>query len=99
MAQQKQDIVLITGENFARTRKALGITQAELAERTGLQQAAISRFERGLSNPTLKTLEMLAEGIGTDLHIGFLPQRSKSFTLTHMKKGGAGRSTKHRPTM
>ena len=42
-------------------RLAAGLTQAELAERAGLSQADISRYERGLGNPTRTTIEGIAE--------------------------------------
>jgi ribosome-binding protein aMBF1 (putative translation factor) len=42
-------------------RLARGWTQAELAERSGIDQADISRIERGLSNATEATLGRLAE--------------------------------------
>lgn len=60
------------GRAFAAARREAGVTQAELARRTGLQQAAISRFERGLANPTVETLEALAAGIGAALEIRFV---------------------------
>lgn len=86
MAQRSRHTAESLGEQFARARKAAGITQAQLAQKTGLQQSAISRFERGLANPTLETLETLAAGIGAELHLGFLPKRSGSFTLTHTRR-------------
>jgi DNA-binding XRE family transcriptional regulator len=55
------------GPKIAQSRKALGLTQRELAERTGIDQAAISRIESGKANPTLDTLDALAEGVGRHL--------------------------------
>lgn len=51
-------------------REAAGLTQAELAERSGVSQTWISRLERGQENPTLATLRRLAAAFGvrvTDL--------------------------------
>ena len=59
------------GASFAQARKARGISQSRLAHETGLQQAAISRFEHGQANPTIETLQVLAAGIGMKLAIGF----------------------------
>ena len=52
-------------------RKQSGLTQKQLAERTGIAQADISRLERGTGNPSLKTLHRLAEGMGMRLKIDF----------------------------
>ncbi len=57
------------GEALGRARRAAGITQSELSEITGIQQAAISRLEQGHGNPTLETLELVARGIGRTLRI------------------------------
>ncbi|QIM62193.1 transcriptional regulator [Pasteurellaceae bacterium Orientalotternb1] len=52
-------------------RKEQGITQKELARRTGLKQSAVSRLETGNYNPSLAFLERIAQGIGKELHIEF----------------------------
>ncbi len=54
-------------------RSKSGITQKELAERTGIHQADISRIERGNANPSLRTLRRLAEGMGMRVKIEFEP--------------------------
>ena len=51
------------------SRKETGITQKQLAEITGINQADISRYENGSGNPSLKTLKRLAEGRGKSLEI------------------------------
>ena len=48
-------------------RKAACLTQAELSARAFVQQAEISRIERGLGNPTRDTLLRLALAMGTRL--------------------------------
>ena len=45
-------------------RELLGLTQAELAEKTGINQGDISRIERGLNFPNEKTLLLLADALG-----------------------------------
>jgi DNA-binding XRE family transcriptional regulator len=52
-------------------RIELGLTQAELAERLGTKQSAISRLERGAYNPTVSFLRNLAKAFNTELHISF----------------------------
>lgn len=54
-------------------RKASGLTQKDLAEKTGITQADISRLENGNANPSLKTLQRLAEGMGMRLKLEFVP--------------------------
>lgn len=54
-------------------RKASGLTQKDLAERTGIAQADISKLENGNANPSLKTLQRLAEGMGMKLRLEFVP--------------------------
>ena len=54
-------------------RQRSGLTQKELSERTGIAQGDISKLERGNSNPSLRTLQRLATGMGMSLHIEFRP--------------------------
>ncbi len=44
-------------------RISQNLTQKELAERTGINQADISKLENGTRNPSLKLLKRLADGI------------------------------------
>ena len=50
------------------------LTQKELAERTGINQADISKLENGTRNPSLRLLQRLAEGMGMVLKIEFIPK-------------------------
>ena len=54
-------------------RKASGLTQKQLAEITGIAQADISKLENGNANPSLRTLQRLASGMGKSLKIEFIP--------------------------
>jgi len=49
------------------TRLEQGMSQAQLARRTGLQQSSIARIENGTTSPTLKTLIRLARALNRDL--------------------------------
>ena len=55
-------------------RNEAGLTQKELAKRTGIAQGDISKLERGMANPSVKTLQRLAEGMDRVLKIEFLPR-------------------------
>ncbi len=54
-------------------RQETGLTQKELSERTGISQGDISKLERGNGNPSLRTLQRLAAGLGRTLKIEFVP--------------------------
>lgn len=54
-------------------RKLKGLTQKELSERTGIAQGDISKLENGSANPSLRTLQRLAEGLGMKLKLEFVP--------------------------
>ena len=50
-------------------RRASGLTQAELAARSGTSQATMSAYERGLESPTLKVAARILEAAGYDLNL------------------------------
>ena len=50
-------------------RLEAGLTQADLAEKMGTKQSAISRLERGDYNPSLSFLYRLAEALDTKIYI------------------------------
>ena len=54
-------------------RHAAGLTQKELSAKTGIAQGDISKLERGTGNPSLRTLNRLAEGMGMRLRVEFVP--------------------------
>ena len=56
-------------------RTSQNITQKELAERTGINQADISKLENGTRNPSVNLLKRLADGIGMALKIEFVPKQ------------------------
>lgn len=48
-------------------RTALGVTQAELAERLGIRQPAVSAWERGTAYPSPELYLPLARELDTDV--------------------------------
>ncbi len=58
------DMRLLVGRNLKRIRVERGLTQEELAERSGFSQQYISDMERGRRNPTIVSLWELAQAIG-----------------------------------
>ena len=57
-------------------RISKNLTQKQLAERTGINQADISKLENGTTNPSIKLLKRLAEGMDMALKIEFVPKRN-----------------------
>ena len=52
-------------------RKEANMTQKELSEKTGIQQATISKIENGTINPSVSMLERIAYGLNKKLIIKF----------------------------
>ena len=50
-------------------REKHGLTQAQLAERCGVDQGDISRIERGATSPTARTLQRIAEALDADVRL------------------------------
>ncbi len=55
-------------------RRNTGLSQRELAEKTGIAQGDISKLENGNGNPSIRTLQRLAKGMGMKLKIEFVPE-------------------------
>ena len=51
-------------------RHESGLTQAEVAKRAGTSQAAIARYESGVSSPAVSTLERVMKAMGHTLTLG-----------------------------
>lgn len=65
---EKQAVVK-AGEAVEAARKKKKVSQFELSQRTGIHQAEISKLERGIANPSVKTLERIAEALDCKLEI------------------------------
>ena len=51
-------------EQIKAAREKKGWSQAQLAEKLGVQQSRISELETGVSNPSKEMLEAIAEALG-----------------------------------
>jgi transcriptional regulator with XRE-family HTH domain len=51
------------GRNLRRARKWAGLTQEEVAERSGVHATEVSRIEAGKRDPRISTMERLAEAV------------------------------------
>lgn len=61
-------------------RRSTGITQRELSTRSGIAQGDISRMERGNANPSIRTLQRLANSMEMALRVEFVPLRGAHST-------------------
>ena len=59
-------------------REELGWSQRQLAERAGMTQPGIARFEAGGTTPTLPLLERLAAALGLTLTVSLEPAERRS---------------------
>ncbi len=60
------DMRRLVGRNFARIRRARGLTQEQVAERSGFTQQYISGLEQGRRNPTIVSICELACALGVN---------------------------------
>lgn len=73
--QIPSDINHLLAYKLTLERERANMTQKELAEKTGIYQADISKLERGIGNPSVSTLKRLADGLGLDLQIDFVVRK------------------------
>ena len=65
----REHIYEIIAGNIRKERRRLGMTQAELAKRTGIPRSNITRFESGSYNPSLELLVRIAAALGMNLQV------------------------------
>ena len=56
------------GEAIRARRERVGISQEELAHRADIDRTYVSGIERGVRNPTLKTIARLAKALSVPAH-------------------------------
>jgi HTH-type transcriptional regulator/antitoxin HipB len=59
-------------------REELGWSQRQLAERAGMTQPGVARFEAGGTTPTIPVLERLASALGLQLTVALDPAECRS---------------------
>lgn len=66
----------VFGDSLRKAREEKGLSQAELAEKAGLQPSAISHFESGRRSPSFDNLKRLADSLSVtvDFLLGRQPQ-------------------------
>ena len=71
--QERLELEFSVMQAMIDARKSTGLTQKQLSEKTGITQAGISKLESGNANPSLRTLQRLASGMGMKVKIEFQP--------------------------
>lgn len=62
--EQKQQTRERIGQRIAALRSVAGMTQAQLADKAGMQRSHISRIEAGSLAVTLESIEAIAQALG-----------------------------------
>ena len=92
------------GERIKKLRKSKGVTQRELAERLGISEQAVSKWEKNLSNPSTKNLLQIAKIFGVSITYFYQSEESQSkkivrgsgmASLRELYKIGRGPSSSH----
>lgn len=60
-------------------RTSCRMTQKELALKSGINQANISKIENGIYNPSLTIIRRLAEAMDMDLQLKLIPREDQPF--------------------
>lgn len=73
LARRGRDLRRWLGRQVFRLRTETGVTQAALAHAAGIDQAHLSRIERGTARPSLDVLVGVAAALGADLSVRLFP--------------------------
>ena len=65
--KKKNPVLVAFGNSIRKLRARKKLSQRALAERSGLDTSYLSGIERGVRNPSLKSLETLAKGLGCSI--------------------------------
>ncbi|TNM66423.1 helix-turn-helix domain-containing protein [Aliirhizobium smilacinae] len=82
MENSDSELELAIGERLRTLRAAGGLTLEQLADRSGVSRAMISRIERAEASPTAALLARLCEGLGLTLSAFFAPDEPSSSPLS-----------------
>ena len=72
------DLQELLGRRMARFRKASGLTQEQLAGKISVALETISRMERGVNAPSIRTLHRIAEALRVPVQELFTPEGGAS---------------------
>lgn len=63
----RMDVRVRIGLNLQHLRRKMGLSQEELAFRSGIHQTYLSGVERGKRNPTALVLQKIAQALDADI--------------------------------
>lgn len=69
--KKSESITIAFGQRVRALRQQAGLSQDAFAEKCGLDRTYISGIERGVRNPTLEVIWVIANGLGIELKILF----------------------------
>ena len=67
--EEKPAAFTMVGNAVAAARARKGLSQKELSELTGIDQSDLSKIERGIANPSVNTLNRIAQALEATLII------------------------------
>ena len=62
-----EELAAVIGRNVRAARADAGLTQGELAERSGIAVPHISRLEKGTHLPSVSTLKKVSDALGVPI--------------------------------
>lgn len=74
------DIIKVFADNVKNYRKSLGLSQEELASRSGLHRTYISQVERYQRSISLENIQRLADSLNVETYKLFLVSEDKSIS-------------------
>ncbi len=84
---RKEDIIYAKStalivSSIVKERLKNNMTQTEFAQKLGIKQSMVSRWESGSSNFTIKTLSKIAATLDMDLYVNLTKHKDIKFTST-----------------
>ena len=74
------NMVRIIGRNIKRLREAQGITQEELSFRAKMSVSHLGSIERGMSNPTVETINRIAHVLNVEASIFLMENEAQQLS-------------------
>lgn len=65
--KNSDNMKILLGQRVKQLRLKAGLSQEAFADRCGLDRTYISGIERGVRNPTLEIINIIAKGLGVDV--------------------------------